>query len=148
MIFLSFKKLLVIILLKNTQSYVSYLAKFWHFSILANDQFFNFFIKFSRTCDTGIKVFCEMAKKAPKSDGIFLILPFVRDPSTSEREHVSTFAGVRLPFLGIPCVDSVIPGCLRIARVPSAIPLLFLDESFFGLGDSNLKVHHLSFLCF
>ena len=31
-----------------------------------------------------------MAKKAPKSDGIFLILPFVRDPSTSEREHVKT----------------------------------------------------------
>ena len=82
MIFLRFKNLLVIILLKNTQSYVSYLTKFWHFSILPNGEIFSFFIKFSRTCDSGIEVFCEMAKKAPKSEGIFLILPFVCDPST------------------------------------------------------------------
>ena len=99
MIFLSFKKLLVIILLKNTQSYVSYLAKFWPFSILANGQFFSFFIKFWRTCDTGINVFCEMAKKAPKLNGIFLILPFVRNPSTSEREHVTRCARTRISLL-------------------------------------------------
>ena len=29
-----------------------------------------------------------MVKKTLKSNGIFLILPIVRDPSTSEREHV------------------------------------------------------------
>ena len=89
MIFLSFKKLLVIILLKNTQSYVSYLAKFWPFSILANGQFFSFFIKFWRTCDTGINVFCEMVIITLKLNVIFLILLFVSDPSISECERVT-----------------------------------------------------------
>ena len=65
-------------LLKITQSYFSYLTIIWHFSILPNGENFNFFIKFLRTCDTSIKVFCEMVKKNPKSNGIFLILPLVK----------------------------------------------------------------------
>ena len=73
---------------KNPQSYFSYLTQIWHFSILPNGEIFNFFIKFWRTYDTSIKMFCEMAKKPPKSNGIFLILPLVRNPSTSERERV------------------------------------------------------------
>ena len=32
-----------------------------------------------------------MVIKTLKSNGIFLILPIVRDPSTSEREHVFSF---------------------------------------------------------
>ena len=76
---------------KNPQSYFSYLTQIWHFSILPNGEIFNFFIKFWRTCDTSIKMFCEMAEKPPKSNGIFLILPLMRDPSTSERERVEYF---------------------------------------------------------
>ena len=48
---------------KNPQSYFSYFTQIWHFSILPNGEIFNFFIKFWRTCDTSIKMFCEMAKK-------------------------------------------------------------------------------------
>ena len=55
--------------------------------ILPNGEIFSFVIKFSRTCYPSIKVFCEMVKKSPKSDKIFII-PFMRDPSTCEREHV------------------------------------------------------------
>ena len=33
-----------------------------------------------------------MVIKTLKSNGIFLILPFVRDPSTSEREHVDNIS--------------------------------------------------------
>ena len=38
--------------------------------------------------DTGIIVFCNITKKVLKSNGKILILPFMRDPSTCDRERV------------------------------------------------------------
>ena len=38
--------------------------------------------------DTCVNVFCNITKKVLKSNGIFLTLPFMHDPSTCEREHV------------------------------------------------------------
>ena len=38
--------------------------------------------------DTGINVFCKIIERALKSTKISLILPFMRDPSTCERERV------------------------------------------------------------
>ena len=38
--------------------------------------------------DTGINVFCKIIEKALKSTKIFLILPFMHDPSTCERGRV------------------------------------------------------------
>ena len=40
--------------------------------------------------DTGIIVFCNITEKVLKSNGIILILPFMRDPSTCERERVKS----------------------------------------------------------
>ena len=43
--------------------------------------------------DTGINVFCKIIEKALKSTKIILILPFMRDPSTCERERVTRCKG-------------------------------------------------------
>ena len=53
-----------------------------------NGGFLTFFIVIWKMYDTCVNVFCNITKKVLKSNGIFLILPFMRDPSTCERKHV------------------------------------------------------------
>mgnify|MGYP002775681378 CR=1 FL=1 len=115
---------------KNPQSYFSYLTQIWHFSILPNGEIFNFFIKFWRTYDTSIKMFCEMAKKPPKSNGIFLILPLVRNPSTSERKRVLCLYCGGPGHIAINCPH-------RPRRQVNQIVACTKPESIFPLGVSD-----------
>ena len=54
---------------------------------------FKLFIVYLRMYDTCINLFCNITKKHLKSNGIILILPFMRDPSICEREHVTCYRG-------------------------------------------------------
>mgnify|MGYP007067654438 CR=1 FL=1 len=64
------------------------LAYLCEFSISSHGDILSFSVASLSTCDTSIIMFCEMSMKIPKSNGIFPIVPIVRDPSTSECERV------------------------------------------------------------
>ena len=64
------------------------LAYFCEFLILSHGDILSFSIESLNTCDTSIIMFYEMSIKTSKLDGIFPILPIVRNSSTSERKHV------------------------------------------------------------
>ena len=63
--------------------------QFCVFSIFAKGGFLSFSTEYLRMCDTSINDFCNISEKVLKSNGIFLILPFARDHSTCEHEHVA-----------------------------------------------------------
>ena len=79
--------------------------------------------------DTSIIVFCNITNKVLKSNGKFLILPFMRDPSTCERERVP--AGFfRFSILR----------CCRCVAISRCLPALFSAEKSSLLISSKIPV--------